>query len=109
MLADGTPYYTVHFSLYADSFRVRDGVSMSGVYMLYLTLPTWARSDTNAVRVVSIVPPKLSPDVVLESVAEDILRSAADGVVCISPDGKKHLVYPFGILLIGLRAVWILV
>ncbi len=64
----GEPYFIYRFLLYWDGFEIESGKSSSGdgFYLVPLNLPIEARMSSNSVRILSLTPPGVKPDAVLE-------------------------------------------
>ncbi len=94
-LDNGEKYFIYRFLLYWDGFEVSRGKSASaeGVYLTCLNLPAQARASSSAVRIVSVTPPGVKSDVVLERLKDDIIRGMTDGFVDIDANGEKRRIF----------------
>lgn len=86
---DGHPTFKLGLALFMDDFAVRQGRSSSagGVYLLYLSWSFRHRASRNAVRPISLAPPGVDSDSILQAVSDDLVEGATSGWLVKDPDG----------------------
>ena len=96
-LQDGTPYVSYRMLLYCDDFRKSSfsstGGSAGGCYFIPLGYAPEQRRTTSAVRLISLTPPGVSTNEVLNFIVEDIIHGTIHGVDAWNPNGIKVKVF----------------
>lgn len=79
----------VSLCFYSDGFGARTGkeVTLSGVYMSYLTWLFQDRCSSHAARTVAVTPAGVDSDSVLKAITDDLRLGAREGWLCRCADG----------------------
>ncbi len=94
-LSTGEDYFVYRFALYWDGFEVQKGKSATGegFYLICMNLPVDSRSSPSAVRVLSLTPPGVKADEILNSIFDDILHGMTTGFEDYDADGRKRRIF----------------
>ena len=96
-LANGTPYVVYRILLYCDDFQRSSQHyprgSAGGCYFLPLSLPPEKRRTISAVRVISLTPPGVSTNQVLQYIINDLVRATTFGIDGHTPDGSPIKIF----------------
>lgn len=87
---DRGPFIVICFCFYSDGFGTRSGkaVSLSGVYMSYLSWLYRHRCTSSATRIIATTPPGVDSDCVLEAITDDLREGVCMGWLCRCADGS---------------------
>ena len=96
-LDDGRRYYMYRLILYADDFTPRSTLfpkgSAGGVYMSPASLHIRSKRSQSSIRTISLTPPGVSTNSVIEHLIDDLVRGSTVGFECIDAFGKLVKVY----------------
>lgn len=96
-LEDGRTFFVYRTLLYCDDFLPRSALfpkgSVGGCYMIPLSMSLRRRRGLGAIRTISLTPPGVSTNFVLDYLINEILKATVHGVPAIDANGK--LVYIF--------------
>lgn len=96
-LKDGSPYVVYRMILYADGFNASSQLfapkSFHGIYMLPVGLEQSWRTTPASIRVISLAPPGVQKNKVLQAVIPDIVRGTVHGFEAMDPFGRKVRVF----------------
>lgn len=95
VLADGRKYFIYRFVLFWDGFQVSEGGSKSveGIYLVPLNLPSKYRSNSSAVRVLSLLPKPIPTSVVLDEILADIKLGMVEGITDYDANGEEITIF----------------
>lgn len=96
-LGDGTRYYMYRLLLYADDFTQRSSLfpkgSVGGLYMNPSSFHTRSRRSQSTIRTVSLTPPGVSTNSVMEFILEDLVQGSIEGIDCVDAFGQHVRVF----------------
>ena len=94
-LIDGRDYVIIRCLLYSDDFKpyAFKNSSCGGFYMLPLGIPTWTRTSTHALRIISLTPPGVSSEVAIYNSITDLVRASSQGVPGRTADGRDVTIF----------------
>lgn len=100
-LESGERYYMYRVLLYADDFNPRSQLfprgSVGGVYMFPSSLPMRSRRSQSSIRTISLTPPGVSTNFVLNSLVADLVEGSLNGFSSVDAFGT-HCICFFDIL-----------
>ena len=100
-LDDGRKFYMYRALFYADDFNARSPLfpkgSVGGVYMNPSSMNIRSRRSQCSIRTISLTPPGVSTNSVIDLIIEDIVNGSISGFECIDAFGK-HVVVFFDII-----------
>lgn len=102
-LRTGEHYFIYRFLFFWDGFEVQTGkpASGDGIYLLPLNLPPSCRRNPSAVRVLSLTPPGVKGEEILDRILEDILHGSTTGFADYDAEGTKRRIFLDLVGLIG--------
>ena len=90
-LEDGTPFVCYRMMLYCDDFTKSSysssAGSLGGCYIMPLGYSPEQRRNTPSVRLISLTPPEVSMNEVLQFIVDDIVQGSIHGLQARTPDG----------------------
>ena len=96
-LANGERYVIYRCALYYDGFKkhisLTDSRAVAGIYMLPLNLSVKNKSLVSSVRIVSLVPPGIDPNVGVTMILDDIVVAATKGIMGQDPHGAAVRIF----------------
>jgi len=94
-LQDGRRYFIYRYLLFADGFltSMQSQVSSEGIYIVPLNFPIQTRKSSSTGRVISAVPPGVSPCSIIRALFADILRGCTIGFPSVDAEGNELVLF----------------